>query len=266
MLSMFNFFSNSEKKLLKYGWRKDKADIRDKTHTSKPPFGLHYVKKYDLLKFCPDVYEQGKLGSCTANAIAAAYEFDEIKQKEDNIFSPSRLFIYYNERSMEDTVDSDSGAEIRDGIKSINVKGVCSESQWPYNISKFTDKPPEQCYKDAVKHKSLLYRRIDQSLMQLKSALFAGFPVVFGFFVFESFESQSVVDSGMMPIPEPTEKILGGHAVLAVGFDDDKKCFLVRNSWGKSWGDNGYFYMPYDFITNSKYASDFWTVRSVTHN
>jgi C1A family cysteine protease len=260
------FYSQDKIELNKYGWRKDKADIRDKIHNYKPLLGIEHIKEFDLLKFCPEVYKQGKLGSCTANAIAAAYEFDEIKQKEENIFTPSRLFIYYNERKIEGTIKYDSGAEIRDGIKSINKIGVCSESSWPYIINNFIEKPSDLCYKEAKTHKTIKYRRIEQTLEQLKSSLFAGFPIVFGFNVYESFESQSVTDSGMMPMPKLNEKILGGHAVLAVGFDENKNCFLIRNSWGINWGNNGYFYMPYDFISNSKYASDFWTIKNVTHN
>ena len=268
MIFNFGWLSKGENNncLKKYGWKKDNVDIRDKIHNYKPLFGLKYIKKFNLLDNCPDIYEQGKLGSCTANAIAAAYQFDENKQLEPNSFIPSRLFIYYNERDIENTIKYDSGASIRDGVKSVNKLGVCPETEWPYDISKFTEKPSSKCFEIAKIHKSISYKRIDQSLIQIKSALLAGFPIIFGFNVYESFESQSVTDSGMMPMPENNEKLLGGHAVLAVGFDDDKQCVLVKNSWGKDWGDNGYFYMPYNFIIKSKYCSDFWTIKSITHN
>ena len=264
----FNWLSkgNNTDILKKYGWNKDTVDIRDKFHYYNPLYGLEHIKKFDLLDNCPEIYDQGKLGSCTANAIAAAYQFDEIKQRENNSFIPSRLFIYYNERAIENNIKYDSGASIRDGIKVINKLGVCPETDWPYDISKFTVEPSSKCFEIAKTHKSISYKHIQQNLVQIKSALFAGFPIIFGFNVYESFETQSVTDSGMMPMPSSNEKILGGHAVLAVGFDNDKKCILVRNSWGKNWGDNGYFYMPYDFITNSKYCSDFWTIKSITHN
>jgi len=268
MFFNFNWITkdNNNSFYKKYGWKKDNTDIRDKKHNYKPLFGLKHIKKFNLLDNCPPIYDQGKLGSCTANAIAAAYQFDEIKQLEPNIFIPSRLFIYYNERDIENTVKIDSGANIRDGIKTINKLGVCSENDWPYDITKFTEKPSNECYKLAKKNKSISYKRIEQNLEQIKSALFAGFPIIFGFNVYESFESQSVKDTGIMPIPKDNEKLLGGHAVLAVGFDDDKQSILVRNSWGKNWGDNGYFYMPYNFIIKSNYCSDFWTIKSITHN
>jgi C1A family cysteine protease len=137
---------------------------------------------------------------------------------------------------------------------------VCSETDWPYNIDKFKDKPTDNCYSFALSHKTIDYRAISQNLDQLKSALIEGFPVVFGFSVYESFESEEVAKTGYMPMPKPNEKILGGHAVAIVGFDNSKKIFIVRNSWGSGWGDKGYFYMPYDFIVNPNMASDFWTI------
>ena len=109
-----------------YGWKKDKPNSDDEYHNFVVSATLDNIKLVDLRSTCPAVYDQDKLGSCTANAIAAAYEYDQIKQNEKDVFIPSRLFIYYNERKMEGSIDTDSGAEIRDGIKSINVDGVCS--------------------------------------------------------------------------------------------------------------------------------------------
>lgn len=245
----------------KYGWKPSLPDFRDKyldftlTKQNKP--------NYDLRDKCPEIYNQGKLGSCTANAIAFAYEFDQMKQleKKDEIFVPSRLFIYYNERDMEGTTGSDSGAAIRDGIKSINKIGVCPESLWPYDISTFTEKPNSECYKIATKHKSVKYARVKQTIQQLRDAITAGYPIVFGFTVYESFESEEVAKTGIMPMPKENEKVLGGHAVSAVGFNE--KNFIIRNSWGEDWGQNGYFYMPNEFITNINLANDFWVVYNV---
>lgn len=251
----------------KYGWNKagkyykssEKYIFQD-SHLSK------IIKHVDLRDECPAIYDQGHLGSCTANALAFCYQYDEIYQKEPSQFIPSRLFIYYNERNMEGHVLDDSGAEIHDGVQVLNTIGVCSETEWVYDISKFTIKPDEDCYTNALLHKTTAFRPIQQDLSQLRLALIAGFPVVFGFSVYESFESPDVAKTGNMPIPLPTEKLLGGHAVAVVGFDDTRQVFIVRNSWGASWGDKGYFYMPYAFITNPDMASDFWTITATQDN
>jgi C1A family cysteine protease len=244
-----------------YGWKKDKVDSNDEFHNFVIENKLNNIKLVDLRQYCPAVYDQGHLGSCTANAIAGAYHYDEIKQSETPIFTPSRLFIYYNERKIEGTTDTDSGAEIRDGIKSISDVGVCSEDIWPYDITKFTVCPSDVCYENAKTHHSIEYKRVEQTLDQLKQCLVEGFPFVFGFEVYSSFESPEVASTGVMPIPKDDEELLGGHAVCAVGFDETKQSFIVRNSWGENWGDKGYFYMPFAYIINSSKCSDFWTVR-----
>ena len=205
----------------------------------------------------PAGYDQGQLGSCTANAIAAAIEFDQKKR-----FVPSRLFIYYNERVMEGTVDSDAGAQIRDGIKSVATRGAPPEKDWPYVIAKFRDNPPASAYRDAKADMVTLYQRLIQDLNTMKGCLASGFPFVFGFTVYASFEGPKVARTGIVPMPAADEKMVGGHAVMAVGYDDASRHFLVRNSWGPSWGLKGYFKMPYAYLTNRRLASDLWTIRS----
>ena len=266
--------SESTEKSYYYGWRRDLPDKRDKVvkYEISKDIDTGEVKEdndnktnksgVDLRSKCPLVYNQGKLGSCTANGIAAVYQFDEMKQKNEDIFMPSRLFIYYNERKMEENIDNDSGASIRDGIKSINKFGVCSEDEWPYDIGVYTEEPPVECYEDANNHKSLKYQRVSQNDEQLKEALKAGYPIVFGFSVYESFESDTVKHTGMVPIPDKNEKMLGGHCVVLVGYDD--KNWIVRNSWGEEWGDKGYCYFPYEYLTDNNLASDFWQVEKVT--
>ena len=256
----------------KYSWIKQLLDTRDKYNYFYFDITTDIV---DLRNKCPPIYNQGNIGSCTANAICGAYEYDYInnkldkterenkENKENNTFSPSRLFLYYNERSLENTVKTDSGATLRDGMKSINKIGVCSENEWPYNTSKFTIKPDDSCYKSALSHEALSYFSIKQTLDQLKSSLIMGYPFVFGFNVYESFESEEVAKTGIMPMPGKDEKLLGGHAVMAVGYNNNKKIFIIRNSWGNEWGMDGYFYMPYDYITDSKLCSDFWLMKTV---
>ena len=255
-----------------FGWRRQLPDARDKLYMARlrdlPPV------EYDLRQSMPAVYDQGQLGSCTGNAVAAAMEYERDRQGLSD-FVPSRLFIYYNERALEGTVSSDSGAVIRDGIKVVNREGVCPETLWPYDIGVFTVKPPKRCYVAAKKDTAVQYEAI-QTLGDLKDAIASNLPVVFGFTVYQSFESQSVAQTGVMPMPKPGEATVGGHAVVAVGYSDPKSHVVVRNSWGPSWGDHGYFYMPYEYLTGSKasadsspingahLASDFWAIQMVS--
>lgn len=250
----------TEKITRKYGWKRGVHYDRAEKISFEIKPAHDTIKVVDLRSKCPPVYDQGHLGSCTANAIGFCYQFDELKQNESSPFVPSRLFIYYNERNMEGHINQDAGAEIHDGVSSINHIGVCPEEKWPYDISKFTEKPKDECYDCAKSHRTVSYKAVNQSISQLKAALINGFPVVFGFSVYSSFESPDVAKTGIMPIPKQGEELLGGHAVALVGFDDTRKVFIVRNSWGDSWGDEGYFYMPYEFIENPQWASDFWTI------
>lgn len=255
--------AKTRKKTIDYsfGWLPDLPDHRDLQYSASMAVMRKLPAKVDLRTKCPAVYDQGTLGSCTANALGAAFQFGQIKQAIPN-FIPSRLFIYYNERVLINSVLSDSGAFIRDGIKTMNQQGICNEREWPYVISQFTVKPPAALYKKAITNQVLSYMRLTNSnLGQLQSCLFEGFPFVFGFTVYQSFET--IGKNGMMPMPAPSEQRLGGHAVMAVGYDDAKKVFIVRNSWSSAWGDQGYFYMPYSYITDANRADDFWTIRLV---
>jgi C1A family cysteine protease len=252
-----------ERKVQRYGWVPDLPDARDHMYAAPQRVLATLPSQVDLRPQCPPVVDQGALGSCTANAIANAHLFNQRKQMAAQSFLPSRLFIYYNERVMEGTVNSDSGAMIRDGIKSIAKQGVCPETQWPYIIDKFTRKPMQACYKEALKHQAVSYQRLVQTLTQLKGCLASGYPFVLGFTVYESFESQQVAQTGTVPMPAAGEQVLGGHAVLAVGYDDSTQRFIVMNSWGTDWGMHGFFTMPYAYFTDTNLSDDFWTVRLV---
>jgi C1A family cysteine protease len=243
-----------------YGWVPDRPDYRDKLYSAiaKPPKKL--PSKVDLRDGCSAVENQGQLGSCTANALAGNLEFLE-KKAGKRATNLSRLFIYYNERAMEGTINEDAGAAIRDGVKTLVNLGVCSESKWPYKIAKFTDKPSPACFKQATSREVTSYHRII-TLQQMKECLAEGFPFVFGFSVYEAFESDAVAKTGKLNLPKRGEKQLGGHAVCAVGYDDSASRLLVRNSWGTDWGLKGYFTMPYDYASNTNLADDFWTLRA----
>lgn len=234
--------------------------------------------KVDLRSKCPPVYNQGSLGSCTANAIGAAYEFDQINHHTQSFqskpFIPSRLFIYYNERAKEGTIPNDDGAAIEDGVKSVATQGVCPETMWPYDISKFTIKPPMSAYVFAKEYRVTKFCKLNQNAKQLKTCLGNGYPIVFGMTVYESMQSDATAQTGMVPMPAASEQSLGGHAVLIVGYDDNKVyddtgakgVFVVRNSWGESWGDKGYFYLPQPYVLDANLCSDFWVFLTVTRD
>jgi C1A family cysteine protease len=227
--------------------------------------------------WCSAVDDQGELGSCTSEAWSGLLEYNQCANGLGGKFfkNLSRLFIYYNERVIENTVNEDSGAELRDGAKALATYGVCPEVEWPYITSRFTIKPTPQCYTDGVTNEIVDYYALT-TLNDMKSCLADGRCFVFGFNVYSDFQSQRMAGTGILNVPLASESLLGGHAVMAVGYDDKQSRFLIKNSWGKQWGlvdaNNagnfklkgsnlgGYFTMPYDYITNPDLASDFWTV------
>lgn len=250
-----------------YDWRRDYHDPRDVRYTI--PFEhmlLALPTSVDLRPQCPPVYDQGHLGSCVGNSLAGLYEFIDSKlNPAQTPWVPSRLFIYWGARALEGTVHQDAGCAIRDGMKVLATKGVSPETAWPYDISKFEVEPPRDVWSLAWHHKIGLYVRLDSTkLDEMRSCLAAGFPFSFGFTVYESFESEVVAQTGIVPMPRRGERILGGHAVLAVGYDDSTGHLIVRNSWGDGWGLGGYFMMPYAYATNVGLAADFWTARKAS--
>jgi C1A family cysteine protease len=213
----------------------------------------------DLRNLCSKVEDQGQLGSCTAQALVGNLEL--LENKAGTGFKDlSRLFVYYNERALEGTIYEDSGAFLRDGIKSLVSKGICAESMWPYKIEKFATRPNICCYIKAMKCKISSYYRLS-TLDDVLHCLADGYPFVFGFTVYDYFESEEMAENGILKMPTPGERVLGGHAVLGCGYDQTTKYVLVRNSWGTDWGIQGYFWMPFDYLTNRDLSDDFWTIR-----
>ena len=215
----------------------------------------------DLSPECPAVYDQGGLGSCTANALAGLYQFLLMKLGKPS-FTPSRLMIYWGERAIEGTKLEDAGANGDDGMTFLQTKGACPESTWPYDESRFTEMPPTPAWSQAYAHKIADPVTIDNTnINEIKSCLATGYPIAFGFVAFPELESPQVAASGTLPMPTPGEQPIGGHEVLLVGYDDATQSFKVRNSWGPGWGLQGYFLMPYAYATNLQLASDFRSAR-----
>ena len=218
-------------------------------------------EKVDLRSQFPPVYDQGELGSCTANALCAVHEFETVDEKIDVGFKPSRLFLYYNERKIENTISEDSGALLSDGIKCLKKYGVCSESYCPYVIEKFAQKPTPAAYKEALEHKVVTAANIHQDVTSMKLSLFNKNPFVVGIAIYSSFESPEVTKTGMVPMPKKGEEFLGGHAVVVCGYTKDH--WIIRNSWGNAWGDKGYFYLPYLYLLDSNLSIELWNISKI---
>ncbi|HEX7516360.1 MAG TPA: C1 family peptidase [Chthoniobacterales bacterium] len=246
-----------------YGWLPDLPDHRDLLYARIAPKIAKLPPKVDLREGCSPIEDQGQLGSCTANALVGALEFLERKDGVTTFIDLSRLFVYYNERAIEGTVNDDAGAFLRDGIKSLAKQGACPEQAWPYKADKvtFKKKPPTACYPAAKKHRIISYHRINV-VDEMRACLADGYPFVFGFTVYTSFESPAVAKSGVLNMPKPKEQMEGGHAVMAVGYTDSQKRFLIRNSWNTDWGTKGYFTMPYAYLADRNLSDDFWTIRA----
>ena len=259
------------------GWVPDLPDHRDLMYSAPLRHLQALPPSVDLrpqFAFAP--YDQGQIGSCTANAIAGAIQFDRAKTGKAPDFTPSRLFIYYNERVIEHSVAADAGAQIRDGIKSVAKQGACKEATWPYDAtpadpnthlfppgSPPATKPPAAAYHEAETYRAVAYFRVQQALAQMKGCLAEGFPFVFGFSVYENIYDSSGNPVTVLPMPQGSQ--IGGHAVVAVGYDDSKQLFTIRNSWGTGVQDHGYFYMPYAYASAANLANDFWTIRGMTN-
>ena len=229
-----------------YGAKPDAPDPRDR----KKVYRYHQIPAagtVDLRKYVDHVYDQGKLGSSTANAVCAAYRLHLTKQAQiirgGFDFDPSRLFVYYITRQYARSIWEDTGTSIRDTVKALNRKGVCEEIYWPYEASNFKKRPSQDCYDQAKDHNFFCeYERLNQDIDQFRACLHY---------------------CGDMPMPSREEVLfnpVGMHMVMAVGYDDATQRMTVLNSWGTGWGNKGYFYMPYDFIKDSNLCFDFWKI------
>lgn len=236
----------------KYGYRIDHPDIRDlayrpaiaRTEIVLPP-------SVQLEGQLPACWDQGQLGCCTGEGSVGALVF----LHPDKMFSI--LDAYYNGRVIEGDEDQDNGAQIADVVSGLANVGVVSDSDWPFDINAFAS-PPEGLDKD-ISTKISQYLRV-ADLDDTKQCLAEGFPVIIGFSVYEYFESQEMVDGGILSLPKPNEQLLGGHCVLVTGYNEETQRLRIRNSWGPDWGPfKGYFEMDYAYFQNL--VSDCWTIR-----
>lgn len=246
-----------------YGWRPDKPDIRDKPYSSIRPRTFKSVSLPSIVDLpMPPIRDQGELGSCTGQSSMTVAMFNRTLQKETPEFVPSVLFNYYNTRAAEGTIKEDAGAEIRNSIKTVVKMGFCPEELWPYVESKFKIRPPAAAYKSAQLYKAIEYFRLDNTnLVELKTCISSGFPFVCGFSVYADSITNANEKGGFITMPSSKDTMDGGHAVVVCGYDDSKKLFKIHNSWSTEVGDKGYYYMPYEYMTNPNLADDFWTIR-----
>lgn len=249
--------------------RRDSVDHKDPIYEMGKCSLKGIATLIDLRPNCPPIEDQGQLGSCTAHAMAGALEYLELQDfRAHQTMQPqeyagnglqrvSRLFIYYNERLIEGDVSVDGGAELRDGVLALSRYGVPNEDIWPYDPTDIYIKPLKAAYAQAIKHKISSYSRIINP-QQMKNCLDNGYPFVAGIYVYRSFMEAT---DGNIPMPTNHDELLGGHAVLIVGYDDFKQHFIFRNSWGVSFGNQGYGYLPYDYVQNPNLCDDLWTIR-----
>lgn len=228
--------------------------VAKKTKVTKFPRQALLPTQVDNAENCSPVADQSKLGACTAFSVGKGFREFELKRRGERVVSTSALFLYYESRRRWGSTDRDSGSTITDAMAVLESTGVATEEAFPYDITKFMIQPPAAAYEEAKEFKYNEAIRIS-SLDDAQIALAKGRTVAFAYDVMESF--RSIGADGLMPVPKPGEKRLGGHAVLAVGYDNQKQLVKVRNSWGSKWADKGHFYMPYAVFKST--ARDIWT-------
>jgi C1A family cysteine protease len=246
------------------GTGRDRASPLDWSYRPSRATTRQLPATVDLRRHCPPVYDQLHLNSCSANALAAALRYDELKEGHTGVPEPSRLFIYFNERVLSNVIDRDAPVSLRDGYRTIAKIGACPERMWPYEPRRFRRRPNPECYTAATRHKAIQYFRIDRVLTHLRACLADRFPFVLAMAVHKSMMHRPTRDTGIVSIPTRHDPCVGGHALLAVGYDHPKRRLIVRNSWGRGWGDHGYGYLPYAFVMSAALTWDFWTMRRVS--
>ncbi len=220
--------------------------------------------RVDLRRHMTDVENQGATSSCVANAVAGAYEYLLKRHLADDAYDVSRLFLYYNAREMEAKDEMvDDGTFIANAVKSLKEYGLCSEDTWPFEEASVNEAPSDEAYEEGAKFLVEEYAVVPTELHAWKHCLAEGYPIVFGLTLFNSFDKHR--KPGLVPLPttkETSREDHSGHAMLCVGYSDKDQVFIVRNSWGDEWGDDGYCYIPYRYIMNPDFNfGDSWHLR-----
>jgi C1A family cysteine protease len=263
-------------RIKRFGWLPDPLDHRDLRVNSAPvKQALGETAKFaakggikakpvpklpakvDLSDQCTRIEDQGDIGSCTAQSVVGLVEY-LWKQTYGKAVDASRLFVYKATRNLLGWT-GDTGAFVRSTIKAVRLFGTCPEDYWPYREPDFDNEPPAFCYAFAQNFKTIVYYRLDENVEALRASLAQGVPFAFGFTCFESLFNPDVEQTGLIPFPQSSETVIGGHAVMAVGYDHAKKHFIIRNSWGRGWGRNGYGYLPYEYFEQNL-ADDCWCI------
>jgi hypothetical protein len=239
-------------------WKPDDHDPRD--FKFEAPSTVTIPDTINLTRYESPIKDQGQEGSCTGFGISGLLEFKywNLSTPQKLIFSPQ--FIYYNERVVEGTLNEDSGAQIRTGMKVIANQGT--ETAWPYHDTpeEMVKKPSDAAFREAANYKISSYLRVT-GLSGMLSCLAQKHPFTCGILLYESFDSDAVARTGMVPMPGTREQMLGGHCVDCVGYSKPHKLFIMRNSWSRDWGVKGHFYLPFDYLSDSNLGSDMWTLR-----
>lgn len=231
-------------------------DIRDYKFAQS---GIGIKRTVDLREWDSSIEDQGDLGSCVGNAIANAYELMVKRRSPDKFVELSRLFIYYNARELEETTKEDSGVTyLRNALKAIKLCGICSEELWPYIIENFDNMPSEEAYSDAIKRRIKKYESLT-SINDMLEALNMEHPIVIGLNVFDGFVSLNK-ENNILDAPKFNEISLGTHAVTIVGYSLSERQFLIKNSFGKLWGDNGYAWVTFDYVSRHVFERWIFTI------
>ena len=247
------------------GYKFKAANPNAKRYAASASSVSNLPPKVDLRGQLTPVENQGELSSCVANACAGAYEYLVKQHRGDDAYDVSRLFVYYNARAREGAEGEDEGSIIADAIEGLREKGACSEETWPYDEEMVNEQPSDEAFEEASQFLVEDVQLVPTTLQAWKTALAEGYPIIFGISLYESFDKQK--RKGLVPMPTTTESSRashGGHSMLCVGYSDPDKLFIIRNSWGEDWGDNGYCYIPYDYLMNKKFNDgDSWIIRQV---
>lgn len=242
-----------------FGWRPDVPDVKDPICKIKAAKGVTSIDLRDS-GFLPEVQEVANTAAAVGFAVSSVIEYGLKAVSSPKLYTPSELFIYYNARVMDGTQNNpNAGASIRNGCRTFSDLGAPPEDYWPFNVYRVVEKPDQDAYNDSVRGLVKKYERVVNSdPANITAVLSNSIPVIFGMSIYDSFMTATVAKNGKVKMPTSTDTLLGGHVMTLVGYNSTS--FIARNVWGSEWGDNGYCYIPYDYLTNTNMADDFWAI------